>query len=166
MKKAMFVSWAREANLGKVTFWQQLNKTRQKCFPEKKNKRLTCRAILLTGGFFFPSFFCSENDPCYYWKIFCWSDGGAVRYVSVCVMLSKGNRTPWWRVAEGAQWRGPRQIKSNSHLSCWHLKSHLSNYSWCPGFEIKPIISTEEQMMWSQGARIALEINELHQEAS
>lgn len=74
--------------------------------------------------------FALKNYPCCYWKIFCWSDGRGIGYVSVCVMLSKGNRIPQWQVALRANGR-PRQIKSNGHLSCWHLKSHLSNYSWC-----------------------------------
>lgn len=62
-------------------------------------------------------------------------------FLCVCVMLSKGNWIPRWQVAMRANGR-PRQIKSNGHLSCWQLKSHLSNYSWCSGLEIKPIIST------------------------
>lgn len=66
-------------------------------------------------------------------------------------MLSKGNTTPRWQVSPRANGR-PRQIKSSGHLSCWQSKSHLSNHSWCPTPEIKPIISTQEQMTSSWGS--------------
>lgn len=113
----------REAKLGKLSFWQQLNKTRQKAFPGKQE-------VDLSSHFARRRHFALKIICVIYRKIFCWSDGRGIQYVSVSVMLSKGNRTPQWQVARRANGR-PRQIKSNSHLSCWQLKSHLSNYSWC-----------------------------------
>lgn len=110
--------WPEKAKLGKQSFWQQ----------NKRSSRGKTRSWLVRP-FRSPRAFCSDNYLLLskdflleWWK----------RY-SICfcvrVMLSKGNRIPQWRLALRANGR-PRQIKSNGHLSCWQLKSHLSNYSW------------------------------------
>lgn len=96
----------------------------------KQNISLEKQEVDFSSHFVRQQLFALKNYLCCYWKIFCWSDGRGIGYVSVCVMLSKGNRIPQWQVALRANGR-PRQIKSNGHLSCWHLKSHLGNYSWC-----------------------------------
>lgn len=134
---------SRGAKLGKLSFWQRQSQTRQKGFLGKRDvdlsRHFACRGHL----------FCCDNYLRYYWKIFCWSDGGGVQYVSMCVMLSKGNRIPQWRPAPRANGR-PRQIKSNGHLSCWQLKSHLSNYSWY--LALKSNQSFQQRNKWC-GAR-------------
>lgn len=127
----------REAKLGKLSFWQQLNKTRQ-------NNKLTCQAISLAEGIWLwkLSMLLLKDFLLKWWK-----------RCSICfcvrVMLSKGNRMPRWRVGLRANGR-PRQIKSNGHLSCWQLKSHLSNYSWCLALRSKQ--SFQQRNKWC-GAR-------------
>lgn len=133
-----------QLSAGNYVFWQ-LQQNR----PSTENKQAllfllsSCQnqTILLLHAFFF--FQKSYGGLCYYWKIFCSCDGVAIQYVSVLVMLSKGNRIPWWQVLLQTDLE-LRQIKSNDHLSCWQAKSHLNNYTWCLallGQRSDPIIS-------------------------
>lgn len=113
--------WACD-KVAQTKFLTAVNKTNTKGLPGKTRGWLV-KPLCLLGAF-------AKKIICYYGKIFCWSDGRGIQYVSLRVMLNKGNRKPQWQVVLEANGR-PRQIKSNGHLSCWQLKSHLSNYSWC-----------------------------------
>lgn len=114
-----------EAKLVEVSFWQKVKTTttEEKGLPGKTKS-------WLVKAFRSARAFCPENDPLLLkdFLLEWWKRCSICFYV--CAMLSKGNRIPQWQVAARANGR-PRQIKSNGHLSCWQLKSHLSNYSWC-----------------------------------